>query len=376
MNSRFTNDTPFMARLMGSACFISVDAGGNVTGDTPPMTITAGGDVNAVAKPAEVDSKDAPRDPALPPETDEEKAARLAAARANETTEQKTAREAAEAAAADEAAKAAAKTTEEKAAELAAANEAKDKAWTDRDKTKDVNVTAEQETQIKGMAATPEQETLLREFTLETNTTNELSPASRAKAAAAWGVKPEMVDAYVASVLAQNATSKGNATVYDDTGDDMTKWSPELKGQFDARMKALNNVAGGEQNFQDFTAWANAGGLTAEEKQAFSDAIQASPIVGATVAKGYIDRWKAEGNGGGPEDLTRGNAGGLKTPVGKVTGFATRSEQNDAINDPKYAKDPAYRAQVDARIVVSNFSAQGVEKSFFAGSGGMMGAQS
>lgn len=367
------------ARLKGT-CFISVDASGNVTGSAQPvaMTSTAGGDTTANEAIPEVSAEGAPRDPGGPAETEAEKTARLAA----ETPEQKTAREAAEA----EAAVVKDKTTEEETPEAKAAREAAEaetanKAWLDRDKAKDVPVSDDQKAEIAKLAATPEQAAALEEFTLETNTTNNLSPASRAKAAQVWGVKPEMVDRYVASVIAQNDAVKAAAGAaggapaaqqYDDASEDPAKWSPAMQGEFKSRMDALEAVAGGKDQWASFAEWADTN-LSAGDKQALQQAISASPVVGATVAKEHLARWKAEGNGGGPLDLSRG-AGHSPNLQAQPQGFASRQEQNAAISDPRYAKDEGYRASVDARIIATNFSSKpAVESAFYRGAGSMMG---
>lgn len=362
---RYNRITGLYSLLMGSSsvCAITVTGDGQVTGDTPPMTVTAGGEVTSQAPVKEVSSVDAPADPAAPPETEEAKAARITAERASMTDEERQAAEAKDAADAAEVTRRAALTDEERAAEdkakedeaAAAEAEAKNKAWAERDKSKDVAVTPEQEAHIAKLAKTPEQIEAMKEFTLETNTTNDLSPASRAKAAALWNVPPEMVDQYVASVIAQNKAVTEGATQYDDTSEDSSKWSPEFKSALTERLDALYEVAGGEDNWNEFSKWANAT-MPPKALQALQDAISASPIVGATVAKTMIARWKAEGNGGGPVDLSRGAGAASKAPAATVQPFASKAEQNAAINDPKYAKDAAYRATVDARMVVSSFA--------------------
>lgn len=351
------------ARLKGT-CYIQVDGNGTVSGDEAPITVVAGGEPTAAVPTQEVSSEGAPRDPGAPPETEEEKAARLA----KETPEEKAAREAAEAEAAAkpeekaEEKKDGEETPEEKAAREAAEVEAKNKAWTERDKSKDVPVSEEQKAEIVKLAKTPEQIAAMEEFTLETNTTGDLSPASRAKAAELWNVPPAMVDNYVASVIAQNQAAKqaaeGDAAQYDNTSDDPAKWSPEMKAAFQERLDAVHAVAGGEKNWNEFAEWANAN-LSAGDKTALQAAIEASPVVGAQIAKGFIAKWKAEGNGGGPDDLSRG--AGLKTPSLEpaVKGFATKAEQNAAIRDPRFNTDPAYRKAVEARIIASNFSTDG-----------------
>lgn len=42
-------------------------------------------------------------------------------------------------------------------------------------------------------------------------------------------------------------------------------------------------------------------------------------------------------------------------PAGGLSGFASLAQQTEAINDPRYKKDPAYRAQVRQRIALSRF---------------------
>lgn len=360
------------ARLKGT-CFITVAADGTVTGTQAALTVQAGQEPTAQGLSQEVSSKDAPRDPGAPPETEAEAVARVAKEREAETPEQTTAREAAEAAQAEETARRAALTDEQRTAEdtakAAEESTAKDKAWAERDVTKDVPVSPEQKAQIAKLAKTPEQISAMEAFTLETNTTNDLSPASRAKAAALWNVTPDMVDQYVASVI---STNKGvaEAVTYDNASEDMAKWSPEMKGAFKERMDALYEVAGSEANWNEFSTWADAN-LKPEAMSALQAAISASPVVGATVAKSMMQAWKAQGNGGGPVDLSRGAGMAPAQPQSKVQPFATKADQNTAINDPRYAKDPGYRQSVDARMVVSNF-ASAVEKSFYDGVGPMM----
>lgn len=367
-----------MARLKGNVCFITVDANGTITPTGQPMTAAAGQDVVANQPIPEVAPDANVRDPAAPPETPEEKTARGAAALANETPEQKTIREAAEAKTAEEAAdtaRRAALTDEQRATEdvAKATTEAtaKDKAWAERDVTKDVPVTADQKADIAKLATTREQVAAMERFTLETNTTNDLSPASRAEAAKLWGVSPAMVDQYVASVVSQNKTVTDATAQYDDNSEDASKWSPAMQSQFKARMDALEGVAGGKDNWAQFSTWAEAN-LKPEQMQTLQAAISASPIVGATVAKEFLAAWKAQGNGGGPTDVSRGAGIGNPSPANKVQPFASKDEQNAALNDPRYAKDPGYRNSIDQRMVISNFSQQGVEKSFYAGAASMM----
>lgn len=357
-------NTRLIARLKGNVCFITVDGNGNVTGSQAPLTVTGDGVVKAEGQTLEVSSKDSIRDPAAPAETEQEAAARVAKERQGETPEQKTARETAEAATTAEATRRAALTEEQRVAEdkvkeaeaSTAEATAKDKAWAERDVTKDVIVTAEQKAEIAKLASTPEQVALMEKFTLETNTTNDLSPASRAEAAKAWGVTPAMVDQYVASVIATNKGAAAAAVTYDDTSDDQSKWSPQLTEQFNLRMNALYEVAGGKDNWNEFSTWADAN-LKPEAMSALQAAISASPVVGATVAKSMMQAWKAQGNGGGPLDLSRGTGVGARPAAAGAVPFASKAEQNAAIQNPSYAKDPAYRASVDARMVISNFSA-------------------
>lgn len=118
---------------------------------------------------------------------------------------------------------------------------------------------------------------------------------------------------------------------------DAASFQSELHGE-------LNTNADGYANMIEF-----AGTQSAEFSKAYNDAVQADdrPAIKAEAAK----MWKAyiESEGQEPSTVVSGNT----TP--SVERFASMAEQRRAQADPRYAKDPAYRAQVDAKIARSRY---------------------
>lgn len=107
-------------------------------------------------------------------------------------------------------------------------------------------------------------------------------------------------------------------------------------------------VAGGKDEFAQMVKWA-ATGLTAGEIAAYDAAVTGGTLDQMKFAvAGLKARYEAI-NGKEPGLLGGGNAnaGG--------NGFASLAEQTAAIKDPRYQKDPAYRAQVATKIGNSTF---------------------
>lgn len=337
------------ARLMGT-CFIQVGADGQVSGTEGSLSVTGGGDVQKDGGILVTGPKDIVADPAAP-KTEETPAADPA--NPEETPEEKAARETAEAAQTD---------------------------WEKRDKTKDVALSDEQKARLEAMKdLNNEQRASVTEFTIETNTTGDLSEASRDKAAKLWGVPRAMVDNYVDGIKAANArAAAAPATEAPAREDVQQELTPAQKQAYGLRMDALYTEAGSKDTWEQFAAWATGGGLTEAEQVELAGAIDVSPNMGVMAAKQYISKWKEQGGSAGPTDVTR-NAGQSRTDNQNpaVKAFANRSEEQAAINKTDASgrtlmdSDAQYRAAVEARMAISNYSQ--VEESFFKGGSGMMG---
>ena len=108
------------------------------------------------------------------------------------------------------------------------------------------------------------------------------------------------------------------------------------------------SAAGGEDAWKAAADWAAAGNLTDAELAAYNAAVESNDVERAKLAvQGLIARHAAAM--GAEPDLADGQGGAAPVP-----GFRSRAELVAAINDPRYEKDPAYRADVVQRLARSN----------------------
>lgn len=153
-------------------------------------------------------------------------------------------------------------------------------------------------------------------------TKGDLTSDERDAAAKAFGVSREMVDQYVAGWAAQNA----------------------------AASDPIYEAGGGREKVDAFTAWAEAN-YTPEQKAAYNEALGKDPI---KAVKDAVALWEADGNGAAPASEVRNNQGTrYAPPKGDVYGSVEEMTRDQA--DPRYAKDPAFRKQVEEKIGRSNF---------------------
>ncbi|QXV74658.1 capsid assembly protein [Rhizobium phage RHEph21] len=112
------------------------------------------------------------------------------------------------------------------------------------------------------------------------------------------------------------------------------------------RAEVLLSV-GGEQSYEDISAWA-ASNLTNAELQAYNAQVEGGNLTAAKMAvQGLKARFEAE-NGNEPS-LLNGVTGGDSTEV-----FRSTAELTAAMRDPRYKKDPAYRADVERKLSKSS----------------------
>lgn len=114
------------------------------------------------------------------------------------------------------------------------------------------------------------------------------------------------------------------------------------------QVTAIHASVGGQQQYQEIMAWASRN-LTAEETTAFNSQVQGQEAGVAKMAiQGLQARFQAA-TGTQPQLLEGG-----KAPVG-VVGFRSKAEMQEAIADPRYEKDPAYRNDVLKRVGGASF---------------------
>jgi hypothetical protein len=134
-------------------------------------------------------------------------------------------------------------------------------------------------------------------------------------------------------------------------GYDVSRLNYHLEGRkalHEQASESLYKAVGGREQWPIVQQWAKAN-LQPDEIADFEAAIQAGPAASRFALAALRQRFDAA-NGSQSLPLN-GNAGGF-TPG---NGFATRSEQDAAIHDPRYRSDPGYRAQVEQKIVNSRF---------------------
>jgi hypothetical protein len=130
------------------------------------------------------------------------------------------------------------------------------------------------------------------------------------------GIPQNIVDAYIAGqeALVQNTVSK------------------------------MHNLVGGESEYNEMMQWAQ-DTLSAEDINAFNSSLTSDAATELAI-RGLYSRYQGEK---GP-NLIRGNSNAA--PTG---GFQSKQEMMAEMANPRYRKDPAFRAEVQRRVALSKF---------------------
>ena len=152
-------------------------------------------------------------------------------------------------------------------------------------------------------------------LTEEFQANGDLTPETRDKLAK-QGLTPELVDAYI-------------------------------EGQKAIVQRAMEDIAstvGGMENMATIVDWAKAN-LSEEEKKSI-DAVH-DPAVIKILLKD-LERRMNDSEGYVPQAQLQGGAGDVRGDY-----FESMAEVEEAINDPRYSKDPVYRAKVAQKLTAS-----------------------
>lgn len=130
--------------------------------------------------------------------------------------------------------------------------------------------------------------------------------------------------------------------------DDFIAGQEARAAQYETQVTSI--LGGGSEEYNALVDWADEN-MSAEEAEAFNAAVSSGDVNKARMAVRQLklDYVKAEGSDASLE--LGGNQGGGGS---KAQPFGSRAEMSEAINNPKYARDPAYRAKVEQRIAVTN----------------------
>jgi hypothetical protein len=108
------------------------------------------------------------------------------------------------------------------------------------------------------------------------------------------------------------------------------------------------STVGGEANYAAMTKWA-AANMSQAEMDAYDRMVTTSDINTVKFAVAGLAARYEKANGSTPT-LLDGNTGSAATQ-----GYASRAQQVEAQKDPRYAKDPAYRAEVLRKIAATEW---------------------
>jgi hypothetical protein len=112
----------------------------------------------------------------------------------------------------------------------------------------------------------------------------------------------------------------------------------------DAVDRRLTEAAGGKDHLDRMFAWASTS-MTAAEIETYNASFANADVTAAELAIKEL-RSKYEAANGRPGSLLNGG----KNPSSAADTFGSWAEVTQAMSDPRYEKDPAYRAKVEAKI--------------------------
>lgn len=116
------------------------------------------------------------------------------------------------------------------------------------------------------------------------------------------------------------------------------------EAQADVIRLSVFNEVGGEAEYAKVMAWA-AKSLSPAEAQAYNAATDSSSVETLKLAAAGLHAKYVAANGADPKLLGGNPAGGASTDV-----YRSTAELRAAMGDPKYRTDPAYRADVAAKL--------------------------
>ena len=121
----------------------------------------------------------------------------------------------------------------------------------------------------------------------------------------------------------------------------------------EASIKQVYDTVGGEESYKQMLNWA-ATNLPESEVSLFNDMVAGSKDEMMMAINGLYARYTQSGQAKAPaptQPLVQGDTGN-NIPTGST--FQSRAQVVEAMNDPRYTKDPAYREEVYRRLQNSN----------------------
>ena len=114
----------------------------------------------------------------------------------------------------------------------------------------------------------------------------------------------------------------------------------------DQQSASVKNMVGGAESYDAMSEWAS-NNLSETEKQAYNTAVNSKDLEAVKLAVVGLKARYAQATGSEPK-LVEGKA----SPSGEQ-GFSSWAQVTQAMSDPRYAKDPAYQAEVKNKLANS-----------------------
>jgi hypothetical protein len=195
--------------------------------------------------------------------------------------------------------------------------------------------------ELGGLYAQPGYEKAALEFAR----TGDVSEATLAETAAAFGVTPEVAKSVFDS---QKALAEANGKLAAGTAQTAaTAQDVVLKG-------ALDKIVPDDADYAKVLEWGK-GALPEATQRAYNKALDSKDAdTASALLTAMYDQYKAAGNGPAPRDVSTEAQPASLSAQGGPRPFASKAEQQAAISDPRYEASEAFRNGVIARIKVSN----------------------
>jgi len=114
-----------------------------------------------------------------------------------------------------------------------------------------------------------------------------------------------------------------------------------------AQEEQIMSEVGGSDNYAAMTAWASENLSEGEQEAYDSLVVSGSPEQARMAVKGLYSQYASSG-GQSPQLMQGGTSGSSTIP------FRSAAQVTEAMRDPRYGTDPAFRADVEKRLAVSN----------------------
>lgn len=119
-------------------------------------------------------------------------------------------------------------------------------------------------------------------------------------------------------------------------------WLAGQRALGEQSLAKAHDMAGGTEEYHQMSEWAR-GALSPAEREGFNKAVAHPGAVRDNAINGLVARWRGDE---GQEAGRRIAGSGI---AGAGAGFRSTAEMVAAMRDPRYAKDPAYRADVEEK---------------------------